>query len=552
MIGRKSHSTDVDEAVNPQGFDDFDLRLGDVMRGERATMGKSLLDVQRELRIKASYIAAIENCDPSAFDTPGFIAGYVRSYARYLNMDPDEAFAGFCAESGFSVAHGMSHKASTIRKPRFDEGALPRARDPLAEPNMPFAPATDSLMSRIEPGAVGSSLVLIALIAGIGYGGWAVLQEVQRVQVSPVEQTPTVLSEIDPLDGAGRLGDETPVDSADAAGLFSPPTNEAFDRLYRPQALDVPVLVARDAPISTLDPETVGLFAGSARQGLPQVQDSSLAAAALAEGLTGARDAADAAPVQLAPGSGVTVIAARAAWVRVQDEEGNQIFSGILNAGDTVPVAADTPDPRIEVGESGAVYFAVNGTTYGPAGARGSVTSDLSLQAESITERYSPVETGADRDLTRVLASMQLDESETAAPLRTAAAPQTPLVPQMPQVLADPAPGVTIVATAETWVEVTAASGTKLIAKVMQPGETYTVPQTDTPPTVFSGNAGGVYFAVEGKTFGPFGRSGQFGRNLTLSPEDIAQKMAVADLQSTPALAKVVAELNAAALQGNQ
>ncbi len=27
---------------------------------------------------------------------------------------------------------------------------------------------------------------------------------------------------------------------------------EALDRLYRPQALDVPVLVARDAPISTL------------------------------------------------------------------------------------------------------------------------------------------------------------------------------------------------------------------------------------------------------------------------------------------------------------
>ncbi len=60
------------------------------MRGERATMGKSLLDVQRELRIKAAYIAAIENRDPSAFDTPGFIAGYVRSYARYLGMDPDE------------------------------------------------------------------------------------------------------------------------------------------------------------------------------------------------------------------------------------------------------------------------------------------------------------------------------------------------------------------------------------------------------------------------------------------------------------------------------
>jgi len=62
-----------------KGFDAFELRLGDLMRGERATLGKSLLDVQRELKIKAAYIAAIENADPSSFETPGFIAGYVRS-----------------------------------------------------------------------------------------------------------------------------------------------------------------------------------------------------------------------------------------------------------------------------------------------------------------------------------------------------------------------------------------------------------------------------------------------------------------------------------------
>ena len=59
MIGRRS-SPSAQDADKPRGFDDFELRLGDVMRGERATMGKSLLDVQRELRIKASYIAAIE------------------------------------------------------------------------------------------------------------------------------------------------------------------------------------------------------------------------------------------------------------------------------------------------------------------------------------------------------------------------------------------------------------------------------------------------------------------------------------------------------------
>ena len=118
MIGRGFRRTKAAEGVEAKGFDAFQLRLGDLMRGERATLGKSLLDVQRELKIKAAYIAAIENADPTAFDTPGFIAGYVRSYARYLNMDPDWAFDTFCRESGFATAHGMSAAASSVKPTR--------------------------------------------------------------------------------------------------------------------------------------------------------------------------------------------------------------------------------------------------------------------------------------------------------------------------------------------------------------------------------------------------------------------------------------------------
>ena len=265
MIGRWSSKIIEEVEAEPKGFDAFDLRLGDVMRGERATLGKSLLDVQRELRIKASYIAAIENCDPDAFDTPGFIAGYVRSYARYLNMDPDLAFTSFCKESGFAVAHGMSAEASVIKKPA-REARLGRVSDGdiFNKPSTPFVPAGDAFLSRIEPGAVGSTLVLLALIGAIGFGGWSVLKEVQRVQVTPVDQTPVVLSDLDPLDGAlAPAPEETP--AGDTPGAIAPPRPDALDRLYRPAALDVPVLVARDAPIATIDPRSVGNFATPAR-----------------------------------------------------------------------------------------------------------------------------------------------------------------------------------------------------------------------------------------------------------------------------------------------
>ena len=75
MIGRRNSAETAKASAEACGFDAYDLRLGDMMRGERATLGKSLLDVEREIRIRASYIAAIENADPGAFDPPGFVPG---------------------------------------------------------------------------------------------------------------------------------------------------------------------------------------------------------------------------------------------------------------------------------------------------------------------------------------------------------------------------------------------------------------------------------------------------------------------------------------------
>ena len=139
MIGRNSKPP-LEEQISPKGFDDYDLRLGDIMRGERATMGKSLLDVQRELKIKAPYIAAIENADPSVFETPGFIAGYVRSYARYLNMDPEWAFGRFCDESKFAVVQSMAPGTVGAARKKADadklkiKGARARSRSSTRRP----------------------------------------------------------------------------------------------------------------------------------------------------------------------------------------------------------------------------------------------------------------------------------------------------------------------------------------------------------------------------------------------------------------------------------
>lgn len=368
MIGWRAKPSTT-EVEKPKGFDDFELRLGDVMRGERATLGKSLLDVQRELKIKATYIAAIENADVSAFETPGFVAGYVRSYARYLGMDPDWAFKRFCLEANFAVAHGMSADAAPVRAAAARTRAAIEFSDPLANPNATFVPRTESIFSRVEPGALGSVAVLMALIGAIGYGGWSVLQEVQRVQLAPVDEAPSVVAEIDPLGSAGT-----------AAPLVVTQT-DAADRLYRPEALDVPVLTSRDGPIAAINPR--------------------VAPSAPAEGVVLAEVVSDAVQVVADVKPGVEVLAVRPAWVRVNSSDGTVLFEKILDAGERYVVPPLEVSAVFRTGNSGSVYFVVNGKTYGPAAPGANVAKGIALAPDALATNYAEADFSGDADLAR-------------------------------------------------------------------------------------------------------------------------------------------------------
>lgn len=387
MIGRRTVPS-TSENDKPKGFDDFELRLGDLMRGERATLGKSLLDVQRELKIKATYVAAIENCDVSAFETQGFVAGYVRSYARYLGMDPDWAYEKFCREANFTLAHGMSAAASPARI----SAARSRTQDfgdPLANPNATFVPRGESVFSRIEPGAVGSLLVLLGLIGGLGYGAWSVLQEVQRVQLAPVDQAPQVVAEIDPL---GNVQGVAPLvrSAPEAVVEVAPPSLAAditpaigSDRIYRPQALDVPVLTSRDGPIASIDPQR-----GPEPVLTAEVQGDEDVVATAVQVV-----AADAPPVEL--------LAVRPSWVRVQAADGTVLFEKVLDAGERYTVPAMETAPLLRAGNSGSVYFAVLGKTYGPAAPGAQVVKNVELSPEALTAAYALADLTGDTELAK-------------------------------------------------------------------------------------------------------------------------------------------------------
>jgi len=178
-----------------KGFDSFELRLGDELRGERATLGRSLLDVQRDLRIKAAYISAIENCDLTAFENTAYVAGYVRSYARYLGLDPELTFARFCQEAGFLGAHpdlGRRREGrSGMNVAAISAGAMGPSNS-LGR----FAMARGRTAPSISLGGLAPVLVLVSVIFGLVAGGWIIVRDIQRVSFAPIDRAPELVDEI--------------------------------------------------------------------------------------------------------------------------------------------------------------------------------------------------------------------------------------------------------------------------------------------------------------------------------------------------------------------
>ena len=398
-------STGIDESnrrSSLKGFDDYELTLGDIMRGERATLGKSLLDVQRELRIKASYISAIENCDSHVFDTPGFIAGYVRSYAKYLGMPPEEVYQKFCDESGYEKAHGMSEAASVRSINDINSNSKEiswRRNDPLfVNSATAFLPPEQKLIERIEARAIGSIAILLTLIIGIGYGGWSVLNEIQKVNFTPSDVKPYALAEIDPVNKM-----QTPDSEEDVLSQSNKVLNDRLYRLYRPQALEVPILVAREGPISSLDPTLNGNFTPKPQAVNEKIYQQFSKVSLLQKKTKPIEKLAQPIPqvLEKVPAQ-IALFTTREAWVSIKSANGTRIFEKIMRPGDEFLLPMTQLPPTLHAGMSGSVYFSINRELYGPAGSGTRVVKNIILSEKALTDSYKLVVISDDPELSRV------------------------------------------------------------------------------------------------------------------------------------------------------
>ncbi|MGE3858088.1 MAG: helix-turn-helix domain-containing protein [Dehalococcoidia bacterium] len=141
--GRRAERTEAEAAaaVIADETRERARRTGEILRETRTERRISLADVEQDIRINRTYLEALENARFDLLPAPVYARGFMRSYARYLGLDPEEA----------------------VRAVPRD---LPRPRDLDPMPGLRRAvPTTLPALPNISPriaGAIGAVVLVIA------------------------------------------------------------------------------------------------------------------------------------------------------------------------------------------------------------------------------------------------------------------------------------------------------------------------------------------------------------------------------------------------------
>ena len=358
------------EKVELRGYDSYTVTLGDKLRGERATLGKTLDDIQKETRLRIEFLLGIENADITAFPAPSFIAGYVRSYASHLNLDPDECFNQFCKESGFIGLQSEidGKKRNKVIKPTklLDE--------PILNPQIQKKKINNKILNNFSFSGLFSLTALLVLILGLGYGGVTVLNEVQKVNLSPINQPPSIQSISSTSIDENSFFDDVESTNTNIA------SNSDLEKFYRPTELVLPLMTPRDGPISAIDPAISGVY----------VEDkNSVISESNQEDIIQVKKNPQVIEEDL---PSVYVVAQKPAWVRIYEPNGNILFENILDTGQRYEVPQSAQNTMLRAGNSGSVYLMIDNNFYGPLGTATGVAKKVNLRAETILENYTLVE----------------------------------------------------------------------------------------------------------------------------------------------------------------
>ena len=174
--------------------------LGERFRAAREARGLSLSDVSEQIRIRSIYLAAIEEENWPSIGAPVYIRGFLRTYARFLGLDPEEVVATF---------NGVPPPPAGSRTPAPSAQPEKTPSQPAYAWFAPAPPASDTPRRRGPWAIWAAALVAVLLVGFVVYNEWMLHRR-------PSSQVALASSEPSPLSSTSALPDvvESPGPSA--------------------------------------------------------------------------------------------------------------------------------------------------------------------------------------------------------------------------------------------------------------------------------------------------------------------------------------------------
>ena len=360
-----SETTQREAAAGPAA------KLGAELRARRQSLGWELPDLAQSLRIRQTYLEAIEAGRMSELPGTTYALGFVRAYASALGLPGEQVASRFRAESG-------------------DANVKPALSFPAPVP---------------QRGVPAGALMLLGLVILAGaYGGWYYASEHQR---TPAETVPPIPDRLVPQAEkpapSPQVASILPSASAPAPVAPAPALPQAASPATPSAALPTPAPTGGTAPATTAPatahpvtpavgplPIVPSSTAGNAVATPPAPQQAAPAPAGQsASGQPAASPAVAATPAAPPPpgtpaGTRIILRTTANAWVTVKQPSGPPLLNRLMHAGETWPVPAGKPGLLMTTGNAGGTELDVDGTSIPTLGGSGGVRRDLKLDADAL------------------------------------------------------------------------------------------------------------------------------------------------------------------------
>lgn len=323
------------KAAHPEVVAANRINPGETLRQARESNGWSLAEVALKLNLTVTSLSNLEN---GAFDKlPGhtFARGYVRAYAKLLEIDQGELVQQFDQFTGTDSQGSSVHGLGRIEEP---------------------VRVSHTILRMV------SLLLLIAVIGG-GFVWW---QDQASMRSKDRMSTSMEHVEVESADGTTQIHPlDEPEDQAVAQAQVAPESQATLD-----------LQAAQPATDAGVDSAAAGVTTAPVTPVAPVAPTTPVQAAAPAVAPVAP---ATAVPATAVAGEGrVHITYVADCWTQVTDGDGKQLFSGLKRKGDTLDQAGKAP-LSLRLGFARGAQVTYNGQTVDVAPFTSGETARLKL-----------------------------------------------------------------------------------------------------------------------------------------------------------------------------